>query len=213
MSWRKFFDYLVVVSSVVLMVAISIEILDGDEQHFTPWYIHLQLAICLIFIADFFVAMASERNKWRYFYTHFIVLLISLPYLSLHSADGGAQREELLLIALMPILRAFVAIYILLRWVIRGESARRILYAYVLSVTSFTYVSALLFYDCEMHVNDSVNSFGDALWWASMALTTTEISFVPVTTTARVLSVALPLAGMLMLPVATNFLFSIRRSE
>ncbi len=214
MNWRKFFDYLVVVSSVILMIAISIEILDGNEKHFTPWYIHLQFIICMIFIADFFIAMAAERKKWRYFWTHLVVLIISLPYLSLQQIGAKVlHREDLLLIALMPILRAFVAIYILLRWLIRGNSAQRILYAYVLSVSSFTYISALLFYDCEMQINPNINSFGDAMWWASMALTTTELTFIPMTTTARVLSVALPLAGMLMLPVATNFLFSIRRRD
>ncbi|MFR9620330.1 MAG: ion channel [Rikenellaceae bacterium] len=211
-SLLKFFDYLVVVVSVVLMVAISVEILDGDTRNFSPWYVNLQFAICMVFVADFFISMSTSNNRWQYFWSHLIVLIISLPYLSLpYERLLNIEQDGIMLIALMPILRTFVAIYILLRWIIRGESARRLLYAYLLSVLSLTYISALLFYDCEMALNDKINNFGDALWWAAMALTTTELTIYPITLTAKVLAVILPLSGMLMLPVATNFLFSIRR--
>ncbi len=209
---KKVFDYLVVLASVLLMVAISIEILDGDTRTFAPWYVHVQLSICMLFVADFFVSMAAERNKWRYFWSHLIILIISLPYLSLPYYNVVyLEREGLMLVALMPILRSFVAIYILLRWLMRGQIALRLLYAYILVVASFTYISALLFYDSELRLNPDVGDFGDAIWWASMALTTTELTIVPVTVTAKVLAVALPLAGMMMLPIATNFLMSMRR--
>lgn len=208
----KFFDYLVVVSSVVLMIAISVEILDGDTRHFSRWYINLQMVICLIFVADFFISMSTAINKKRYFWSHLLILIISLPYLSLpYERLLNVEQDGVMFIALMPILRTFVAIYILLRWIIRGESARRLLYAYLLSVISLTYISALLFYDCELVLNDDIHNFGDALWWAAMALTTTELTITPITVTAKVLAVILPLSGMLMLPVATNFLFSMRR--
>ncbi len=211
---RNFFDYLVVAACIVLMIAISIEILDGDSKSFAPWYVNLQFWICMIFIADFFIAMAAEECKWRYFWSHIIILILSLPYLSLPIDHNlFIDREGVMLIALMPILRAFVAIYILLRWIMRGEIARRLLYAYILSVVSFTYISALLFYDCEMSHNPDLGNFGDALWWAAMALSTTELTIVPVTTTAKVLAVALPMTGMMMLPIATNFLLSIHRRK
>lgn len=208
----KFFDYLVVVASVVLIVAISVEILDGDSRSFARWYVNLQLVICLIFMADFFISMSASIDKNRYFWSHLVILVISLPYLSMpYEHVLNIERDGVMLIALMPILRSFVAIYILLRWIIRGESARRLLYAYLLSVISLTYISALLFYDCEISVNADIHNFGDAAWWAAMALTTTELTIVPVTVTAKVLAVILPLSGMLMLPVATNFLFSMRK--
>ncbi|MFI3305913.1 MAG: ion channel [Rikenellaceae bacterium] len=211
---RNFFDYLVVAACVVLMVAISIEILDGDSKSFAPWYVTLQFWICLIFILDFALSMAAERRRWRYLWSHIIILLLSLPYLSLPvERVVSLEREGFMLIALIPILRAFVAVYILLRWIMRGEIARRLLYAYILSVVSFTYISALLFYDCEISQNPALGDFGDAIWWAAMALSTTELTIVPVTTTAKVLAVALPMTGMMMLPIATNFLLSMRKRK
>ncbi|MFI3288672.1 MAG: ion channel [Rikenellaceae bacterium] len=158
--------------------------------------------------------MATEKDKLRYFCSHILILIISLPYLCITNIQHlSFDVEGMVLIALMPILRAFVAIYILLRWLIRGEIALRVLYAYVLSVVSFTYISALLFYECELSSNPDLVNFGDALWWASMGLTTTELTITPTTVTGRILAVALPLAGMLMLPVATNYLFSMRKRD
>ncbi len=211
---RKIFDYLVVVASIVLMVSISIEILHEEHHQFSNWYINLQLVICLLFVADFFVTMSTEASAWRYFWSHLIILIISLPYLSLPiDSLFSVEREGMILIALMPILRVFVAVYIILKWIIRGKTALRLLYAYIISVVSFTYISALIFYYSEGESNELVHNFGDALWWASMALSTTELTIIPTTITTKILSVALPISGMMMLPIATNFLMSIGRSH
>ncbi|MFI3247963.1 MAG: ion channel [Rikenellaceae bacterium] len=198
--------------SFVLIVALSIEVIYTEHNKFSQWFVNLQLAICILFIIDFFVTMAAAKDRMGYFWSHLAILIISLPYLCMTNIHQlSFDVEGVVLIALMPILRAFVAIYIMLRWLIRGALALRLLYAYVLSVVSFTYISALLFYECELNTNPDLVNFADALWWASMGLTTTELTIYPITATGKILAVALPLAGMLMLPVATNFLFSIRK--
>ncbi len=210
---RRSFDYLVVVASLVLIVAISVEILGGRSAlHLDEWYVRLQFVICAIFILDLFVSISGARDRRRYFWSHLPVLIISIPYLSLpYDSLFDIDHEGRLLIALIPVLRSFVAIYILLRWLIRGESALRLLYAYILSLLSLTYISALIFYECELPLNGELERFGDAIWWAAMALTTTELTITPVTTFAKILAVILPLSGMMMLPIATNYLFSMRR--
>lgn len=213
-SILKLFDYMLLVASLLLIIALSIEVIYTSHNDFSEWFINLQLVICLFFIADYFVTMAAERRKMRYFWSHLPILIISLPYLCLtHAHPVSIASEGMVIIALMPILRAFVAIYIMLRWLIKGENALRLLYAYVLSVASFTYISALLFYECELTTNPDLVNFGDAMWWAAMGLTTTDLTITPLTATGKVLAVALPLAGMLMLPVATNYLFSIRKGD
>ncbi len=209
---RRLFDYLVVAASLVLIIAISIEILAGTSPlHVDSWYVRLQLIICSIFIIDFFLSMSGARDRRRYFWSHLPILIISIPYLSLpYEVAINIEHDGRLLIALIPVLRSFVAIYILLRWLIRGESALRLLYAYLLSLLSFTYISALIFYECELPINDDLTTFGDAVWWAAMALTTTELTITPVTTFAKILAVILPMSGMMLLPIATNYLFSMR---
>ncbi len=212
MNHTKLFDYLVLIASIILITALSLEVLDGDTRTFSRWYLVLQLIICIIFVVDFFVHMRADSRPIRYLWRHLPILIVSLPYLSLSQLLGiYGDSESMLLIALTPTLRLFVAIYIVLRWLVRETTAQRIFYAYILSVTSLTYISSLLFYECEVNLNSAINSFGDALWWASLALTTTELTITPITTTGKILAVIMPLSGMLMLPIATNFLFSMHK--
>ena len=78
--------------------------------------------------------------------------------------------------------------------------------AYVVTVVMFTYISALLFYDCEIGVNSSLKSFGDALWWAGMNVTTVGAEIFPVTTTGKIICVILPVVGMMFFPIFTVYI-------
>jgi voltage-gated potassium channel len=102
-------------------------------------------------------------------------------------------------------LRAVMALYITLRWLIVGR-ATRILWAYIATVVICTYFSALFFYEYEAPVNSSVEGFGDALWWACMNMTTVGAEIFPVTTIGKIICVILPIIGMAMFPVFTVYI-------
>jgi voltage-gated potassium channel len=69
----------------------------------------------------------------------------------------------------------------------------------------FTYISALLFYDAEMGINSHLKTFGDALWWAWMNVTTVGAEIFPVTTVGKVVCVLLPVVGMMFFPIFTVY--------
>lgn len=202
-------DPVVVAASVVLLVALSVEIIGGERAPFSKWYVNLQLIICLLFIVDYVVMTILDRRPIRYFFSHIIILIISLPYLTIIPSNGAdIHREWAMVVSIMPQLRAFVALYIVIRWITREQTFARLFYAYILSMMSLTYLSALLFYDCEIDLNPELTGFGDALWWAGMGLTTVGASIYPTTATGKILSVVMPLLGMMMLPIATGYLVS-----
>ncbi len=207
---RRVLAVVVVVASVVLLIALSVEIIGEHDDQFSMWYINLQCVICVIFIIDFFMIMYFEKRPWRYLFSHLPVLVISLPYLSLLPNQGQVLHHEWSsLVGMMPQLRAFIALYIVLRWIVRKPTPERLLCAYVLTVGTLTYISALLFYNSEVLVNDQLSSFGDAIWWSAMGLTTVGATFTPITTTGKILSVVMPLLGMMMLPISTSYLINI----
>ena len=109
-----------------------------------------------------------------------------------------------MLIGLMPLVRLFLAFYIVIRW-LAGDRVRKLLAAYVLTVALFTYLSALVFYDYEAGVNPRLHGFGDAVWWAWMNVTTVGAEIFPVTTVGKVFSVLLPSLGMLFFPIFTTY--------
>lgn len=98
-----------------------------------------------------------------------------------------------------------MATTVILEWLIEGEK-KRLMGAYILTVTMFTYISALAFYDCEYGVNEHLGSFGDALWWAAMNMTTVGAAIFPVTTIGKVICVLLPIVGMMFFPIFTVYI-------
>ncbi len=197
------------IAAVALPVALSYEILHGDRTHFSAWYLDLQLVVCAIFTLDFVVRIAAEQHRWRFLRRNFIFLLLSVPYLNIIEWLGFVPpREWALGITTIPILRMLLAVYLLAMWVVK-DGIRRLFTAYALTLLLFTYLSALIFYDFELGVNQGLHNFGDALWWAFMNMTTVGSAILPITAVGKILAVLLPLFGMLVLPLFTVYISNI----
>lgn len=209
---RHISDLVVIAASVALISALSLEIIRGDHLFFTDWYLRLQFVVCVIYIAKFFVNVYLARQKWHYFYFHLPILLISIPYLNFVD-HLSMNREWLLALGLLPIFRALVSFYRTFYRLVTAQRLDRIFYAYIMVTILVTYIAALIFYDCEFHLNVELHSFGDALWWSWMGLTTVGAAITPVTTFGKILSVVLPLVGMMLLPLFTSFILTLHKRK
>lgn len=203
---RRALDILTLVGGIVLLIAVSWEIIGGDHQHFSRGYMVVQFIVCLLFLLDFFARWAAAQDKKRFFGHNFWFLLISIPYLNI---IGWAQlpRDVAMLIGIMPLLRAFLALYVVVRWLVDNK-IRRLFTAYVFTVILFTYISGLIFYDYEALVNPRLHGFGNALWWAWMNVTTVGAAIFPVTAIGKVICVLLPILGMMMFPIFTTYILT-----
>jgi voltage-gated potassium channel len=201
------------IAAIALPIALSYEILRGDRTHFSPWYLNLQLAICVIFLLDFALRISATEKRWRFLWRNILFLLLSVPYLNLFDWLGALpSREWSLTLTAIPILRMLLALYLLLQWIIR-DGIRQLFAAYALTLLLFTYISALIFYDFEFGINQALSSFGDAIWWAFMNMTTVGSTITPITAIGKSLAVLLPMFGMLMLPLFTVYISNIFQRE
>lgn len=198
------------IAGVALLVGISIEILTGDHQNYSSWYMWLQLAVCIIFMIDFAAAMmATDKNSRRWFWLNMLFFIISIPYLNILSwLNIVPHRGVAIAVAALPLLRSFIAMGVVVWWFIAGKVSR-IFVAYLFTVVCFTYLAALIFYDYEVLVNDKLHGFGNALWWAWMNTTTVGAAIFPVTTVGKVLAVLLPSLGMMFFPIFTIYVTNI----
>lgn len=202
---RRIFNVLSLLSGILLLVAMSWEILTGSSTHFSPTYLWIQLFVCLVFMADFFVRMAVEEHKGRFFLRNFWFLLVSIPYMNLIAWTGiDVPRQWSVLIVAVPLLRVVAALYIVIRWWL-DKKISQLLWAYVFTVISFSYVSALIFFDFERHVNHGLQNFGDALLWVALNVTAVGADISPVTVVGKILNVMLPIFGMLLFPIITAY--------
>ena len=193
-------------ASVVLLISISIEVIDRQNQMLSPWYRSLQLAVCSIFFVTALFRLTIPEYRERHWFRDLLFAAASVPYIDILNWGGvvSHHRTERLL-AFAPVVISILATVVILEWLIDGRK-RRLMAAYVLTVVMFTYISALLFYDCEVGINSSLKSFGDALWWAWMNVTTVGAEIFPVTVIGKIICVLLPVVGMMFFPIFTVYI-------
>lgn len=203
---RNSLSILKVIAGVILLAAISWEIIGGDNTHFSRTYLTIQLIVCILFLCDFFVRWAAAERKSCFFARNILFFLISIPYLNILDWSGAVlPRYWAMLIGLMPLMRAFLAMYVVVHWLVDNK-IRKLFSAYIFTVIVFTYISALVFYDYEIFVNDKLHGFGNALWWAWMNVTTVGAEIFAVTAIGKVITILLPSLGMMMFPIFTTYI-------
>lgn len=205
---------LTLLASIALIAALSMEIIPSKEYVvFSSDYLTVMLVICIIYLADFFVRMAAAASPRRYLRRNIVVLLLSIPYQNIaHWTTGGDVPHDLaLILSGATLLRSFLALYMIVRWLVDG-SINRLFAAYIITLVAFTYLSALIFYEYEAPVNTRLHGFGNALWWAWMNVTTVGAAIFPVTAIGKTVCVLLPMLGMAMFPIFTVYVTNLYNS-
>ena len=204
------------IAGIALLVGVSVEVLTGNHHTYSEWYMWLQLVVCIIFIVDFASALTARDSVNNYFLLNLLSLIVSIPYLNiLDWLDVPLDRGVAVTVAALPLLRSFVAMGVVVKWFIDGK-ANRLFGAYLFTVVCFTYLAALMFFDYEVGVNEKLNGFGNALWWAWMNVTTVGAAIFPVTAVGKVLAVLLPALGMMFFPIFTIYvtnMYDIKQSK
>lgn len=207
----SFWEFLPVLAGIVLIISVSCEILHRNRTYFSHGFLVTQLLVCLVFMIDYFVRAVRSADNY-YALRTLPYLLLSLPYLNIISWSGVTlDRSWMMVFGIIPLLRALVAGWIVVRW-FSEKGVRRMFSAYALTVVLFTYLSALVFYDYEVTVNPHLHGFGNAVWWAFMSMTTVGAEIFPVTAIGKILAVVLPALGMLMLPLFTVYVADLYKS-
>lgn len=206
----RIFSLLTLFASILLLASLSLEVLYSRAfAEFSEMYTWAMLVVCVIFLADFLLMMLASSDRWRFLARNFVMLLVSIPYHFIIGLLGVVPGHlTTMILSAIVMLRAVMALYITLRWLIERRAAR-LLWVYIATVAMCTYFASLLFYEYESPVNSSVKDFGDALWWAAMNLTTVGAEIFPVTAIGKVICVLLPILGTAMFPVLTVYITSL----
>lgn len=201
---RKMLEILLLIASISLILGVTVEVVLGDKSHFSSWFVTLQFVVCLIFLAYFFIGLSESKSPRRYIMRNLVFLILSIPYLNIMMwFIPNCDRTTFMIAGASPVIRSLLAISIILRWAIRGNTAKSLFFAYILGVILFTHLSALLLYYIEYGINPDLTKFGDAIWWAWMGLSTAGAHLVPISTVGRALGAILPMMGMMILPIFT----------
>ncbi|MDN4481500.1 potassium channel family protein [Demequina muriae] len=145
----------------------------------------VQWWIWLVFLADIVIRTVISNRSWRYLWTHPLdVIAVAVP----------AARPLKLLTAFTQG-AAFSS----------ARGRMKTMQAVVVSVVLLLWIGSVAVLAAEREVADSaINSFGDALWWAVVTVTTVGYGdFAPVSPTGRVIAVVMMLLGIALIGVVT----------
>lgn len=204
-----FLHIVILALSVYLVVLISIDTFNGVDFYEQPHFAKEQLWICVVFLADFFIEFFMSEKKGSYLASHFLFLIVSIPWQAIIYKFGWHygwhfSKEFLYIIRFMPLIRGGYAMAIVVGW-FTSNRATGLFFSYIITLLSTVYFASLTFFLFEKGVNKLVNDYSDALWWAAMDVTTVGSNIVAVTGVGRVLSVLLAALGMMMFPIFTVY--------
>ena len=147
----------------------------------------------VMFVVDYVVMLVLAEQRVRWFLRHLLDLAaVALPFL-----------RPLRLLRLVQLFRVLQHT--------TGAAVRGRVTLYVVVTTALlVVVSALAVFDVERHApGATIVSFGDALWWAMVTITTVGYGdLTPVTEAGRLIAVGVMVGGIALLGVVTATLAS-----
>lgn len=200
---------MILLLSLFLIVDISIDTFKDIPFITQTTYLKTQFWICMFFIADFILEFFLSKHKLHYLKTHFVFLLVSIPYLNIidyYSITFSAEITYFL--RFIPLVRSGYALAIVVGW-LTANKASGLFVSYLTMLLATVYFSSLIFFVLEQKVNPEVTGYDDALWWAFMDVTTVGSNIYAVTPTGRILSVLLAALGIMMFPIFTVYVTSL----
>ena len=192
--WERATGWPAIVASFAFLIAYSWSVLD---EHQTP-VVQATLTVILLLV-------------WAFFLVDYVVRLV----LSVRKLTFVRRNPIDLLSVFVPIIRPFRLLTALRRIpALGGRSAshlrRRVLVIAGASVVLFLYVISLTEFRVERDAHGAtIVSFGDAVWWACVTMSTVGYGdFYPVTILGRLLAVVLMIGGIAIVGIASATIIS-----
>lgn len=197
------FEWLLVVLSVYVLAALFAEsafTLSASTRDFLQ---HTDTAICVVFLADFFVRFARSKSKAKFLKWGWIDFVSSIP--TLYPLRVG----RLVRVArVIRVLRAFRGARVLFAFGYQHRAKSAISVAVLASVLLVTFSSiAVLHFEKEHDAN--IKTVTDAIWWSVVTMATVGYGDkFPNSTEGRVLAIVLMTAGVGLFGIFSGYVAS-----
>ncbi|NUL60413.1 potassium channel family protein [Brevibacterium luteolum] len=191
--WQQLTEWPMAIAAVIFLGAYAYVVIGNLRPSEIMWPERLMLAIWVVFAIDYIVSFILVRRRFLWFWTHLHELaLVIFPFL-----------RPLYLLRLIT----------LIGFIHRTAGARLCgkvtLYICTASVV-LVFVAALAVLDAEQNYpGTNITSFGDALWWAVVTITTVGYGdHFSITALGRIIAVGLMICGIALIGSVTATLAS-----
>lgn len=149
---------------------------------------YYDFALCIYFLYDFFKQLATEKNKWRYFYTvGWLDLISSIPAIT--------EFRILRFFRIIRVIKLIKSIKKLLEFISQNKKEAIFGFIVFLVITSIIITStAVLYFEKEV---GNIQTAQDALWWTFITITTVGYGdYYPVTGPGKICATLLIATGI-----------------
>lgn len=187
-----------VVIGILALVATFVVVLQFSKNITGIQLMYLNIMdniVYLIFVFDFVIRWGLSKNKRSFIKNHYIDLIALLPFHFFTNSPYGS---------VFKLLRVITYVLRLI------HNIRDILYTngfiYSLgSATIITIIGSFAIYFFERDSSTTIKSYGDALWWSIVTVTTVGYGDIsPTTSAGRVIAAILMLSGIGFLSMLTS---------
>jgi voltage-gated potassium channel len=189
--WERAVEWPLTLAAVVFFVAYAAQILArplGALEALAEGVIWVTWAM---FLVDYVVRLFIANHRWQWFYRHLLDLaVVALPMLR-------------------PLrLMRFLTIIALVQRGAGGKFRGRVVEYTAAATVLVVVIGGLAIYDAERDTGN-ITSFGDALWWAFVTITTVGYGdYFPETVNGRIVAVGMMVGGVALIGVITATLAS-----
>jgi voltage-gated potassium channel len=200
---------LILILSLYVVIELAIEVIIPFPENIQKILDNIDFAICMVFILDFSIGLFTSPGKAKYLKSHWFDLISSIPFSSIFRLLRIIRIVRIVRLAkLAKLLRGIKAIRPIVIALTKNK-LRSILVSYIIALTFVLFYCSLGFYMCEKETNDMVKTYGDAIWWGFITVTSVGYGDVfPKSTEGRLFGMALALCGMGLFSLVTAELSS-----
>ncbi|MGF7057229.1 potassium channel family protein [Brassicibacter mesophilus] len=202
--------------AILALIAVSLAFLDlvGKVSiESTRMLFYIDNCILSIFFIDYFVRLILSQNKKEFFIHNILDLIAIIPFNSLFRAFRIVRLIRVIRLAkltkLTRLVRFIVYIKKFTNKIEKFIHTNGFIYVLYLTIVTIILGSIGIYYAEQ---NQTIKSFGDAVWWSFVTATTVGYGDIsPVTTVGRVIAailmvVGIGFIGMLTGTIATYFI-------
>lgn len=203
---QEVMNMIVLILSLILIVWISIDTFRLVDLLHNHNYMTFQFWVCVVFIIDFFVELWLSPNRWRFARRHILFLIFYIPYLNIIDVTGiTLNHDALYFIRFLPLARGALAMSNVVGY-LSNNAVTSLFFSYLVILVSVVYFCSLILFQREYGINPDVKDYWTALWWSCMDLTTVGCNINPMTPAGKIVSIILPICGMIVFPLFTVYL-------
>lgn len=186
--------------SIYVLLALIVQTIFALPEHVEVLLDRIDFAVCLIFLADFFVRLWRAPAKGAFLKWGWVDFVSSIPML-----DALRVGRIVRVVRVVRILRAFRSMKNLLRFLIFQRQGTSI--AAVASVAFVLVIfAALTVLQFETLPESNIKNAGDAFWWAFATITTVGYGDrFPITSEGRIIACVLMSVGVGLFGTLTGF--------